>query len=318
MKVETEPERSVACMRQKSFVVREVRAGMQSMPQSPAAAPFTARLASFCLMVQVGWVAPVSGAAPGSDWVQPMQRVHARFTGTSGTFALFGDSITYSLAFWAPLQWEPKGLDPVTSRAHQRVKGHMKPECWRQWRGPDFGNEGRMTIRWADANVDRWLRKLNPEAAVIMFGSNDVDQMDAAEYELKTREVVRRCLTNGTVVLLTTMPPRSGRFEKSRQFAEVARKLAREERVPLVDYFAAILERRPDDWDGALPQFKGAAGDEYQVPTLIARDGVHPSNPRQFSDYSETSLRNNGFALRNDLTLRAYAAVVEKVLQPAQ
>jgi hypothetical protein len=247
-----------------------------------------------------------------------MKKVHARFTGHPGTFALFGDSISVSLAFWAPLEWEPRGMSPALSRAHQQVKRFMKPECWRQWRGPAHGNEGRMTIRWAHANVDRWLQNLNPEVAVILFGSNDVGELEPAEYEQKTREVVSRCLTNGTIVLLTTMPPRSGRFEKSKQFAEVVRKLAREQQVPLVDYFAAILERRSDDWDGALPQFKNAPGDEYQVPTLIARDGVHPSNPRQFADYSDASLRNNGFALRNSLTLTAYAAVIEQVLRPTK
>jgi lysophospholipase L1-like esterase len=132
-----------------------------------------------------------------------------------------------------------------------------------------------------DENVDAWLTRLNPEVAVIMFGSNDVGQMDANEYEQKTREVVQRSLKNGTVVLLTTAPPRSGRVEKSKQFADAVRKIAREEKLPLIDYFGEILTRRPDDWDGSLPQFKASPGDEYQVLTLIARDGVHPSNPKQ-------------------------------------
>lgn len=118
--------------------------------------------------------------------------------------------------------------------------------------------------------------------------------------------------------LLTTMPPHSGRWEKSRQFAAIARQVARDEHVPLVDYFAAIFERRPDDWDAALPQFKNTPGDVYQAPTLISRDGVHPSNPRQFSDYSDASLRCNGFALRNHLTLIACAEVIESALQPAK
>jgi hypothetical protein len=275
-------------------------------------------LAWLCLVWLVAWALPSPAASQHADWIEPMKQVHARFTGNRGTLALFGDSITVSLAFWAPLEWEPKAMNPAMAHAHQRVKSFMKSECWRQWRGPAFGNEGRMTIRWAHANVDRWLQELNPEVAMIMFGSNDVGELDAMEYEQKTREVVRSCLTNGTVVLLTTMPPRSGRLEKSKQFAEAVRKVAREERVPLVDYFAAILERRPDDWDGALPQFKQVPGDEYQVPTLIARDGVHPSNPRQFSDYSDASLRQNGFALRNYLTLLTYAALIENVLQPAK
>jgi len=264
------------------------------------------------------WTASCLAADPGADWIEPMKRVHGRFSGNPGTLALFGDSITVSLAFWAPLEGNPKAMDPALTRAHQSVKAYMKRECWRQWRGPAYGNESRMTIRWAHTNVDHWLKQLNPEVAVIMFGSNDVGELGAGEYEQKTRDVVRRCLTNGTIVLLTTMPPHSGRLEKSKQFADIARKVAFEEHVPLVDYFAAILERRPDDWDGALPQFKQSPGDDYQVPTLISRDGVHPSNPSKFSDYSEVSLRHHGFALRNYVTLLAYASVIEQVLPPAK
>ena len=43
-------------------------------------------------------------------WLEPMKKVHARFTGTPGTFAQFGDSITVSMAFWAPLRGEPKNM----------------------------------------------------------------------------------------------------------------------------------------------------------------------------------------------------------------
>ena len=175
-----------------------------------------------------------------------------------------------------------------------------------------------MTIRWAHQNVARWLKEMNPETVTIMFGSNDVGQMDVEEYERRTREVVRHCLTNGTVVILSAMPPRSHRMDEGWQFMEAARKVARGERVPLINYFAEILKRRPEDWDGSLPQFQGA-GSEYQVLTLIARDGVHPSNPSQYAnDFSDEALRNNGYSLRNHLTLLAYADVIEKVLHPAR
>ena len=248
-----------------------------------------------------------------------MRNVHARFTGTNGTFAQFGDSISVTMAFWTPLQGEPKNMSVEIASAHSRVKTYQKPECWNKWKGPAFGNQGSMTIRWAHENVDAWLTKLNPEAAVIMFGSNDVGQMDVNEYEEKTRAVVQRCLRNGTVVLLTTAPPCSGRVEKSGQFADAVRKIAREEKVPLIDYYGEILTRRPDDWDGSLPQFKASPGDEYQVPTLIARDGVHPSNPKQHAnDFSGEGLRRNGFALRNYLTLKVYGDVIDQVLQRAK
>ena len=256
--------------------------------------------------------APRADAVP--DWVEPMKAVRARFTGRPGTFACFGDSITVSMAFWAPLRGEPKNMPPEMAEAHALVKSYMEPDCWAKWKGPAYGNTGAMTIRWAHENVDKWLKQHNPEVALIMFGTNDLGQLDLKEYEEKTRAVVDRCLANGTIVILSTIPPRSGQLDKARQFADAVRRVARDKRVPLVDYFAEILKRRPDDWDGTLPQFKGTPGDEYQVPTLLARDGVHPSNPRTHQDYSAESLRSNGYALRNYLTLLAYADVIRRVV----
>jgi lysophospholipase L1-like esterase len=262
-------------------------------------------------------VALYPAASAGDDappWAAPMRDVRARFTGTPGTLALFGDSITVSLAFWAPLRGEPKGMSDPMAAAHALVKEYLRPECWDKWRGPKYGNNGSMTIRWAHEHVDQWLKDLNPEVAVILFGTNDLGELQLKEYEAKTDAVVKRCLKNGTVVILTTPPPRSGLLEKSRQFAEGLRRVARDNRVPLIDYHAEILQRRPDDWDGTLAKFRAEKASEYDVPTLIAGDGVHPSNPQAHRDYSEASLRSNGYALRSYLTLLAYADVVRQVL----
>jgi hypothetical protein len=245
-----------------------------------------------------------------------MKAVHAKFKGTPGTVAHFGDSISVSKAYWTPLAYEPKGLDEAMKKAHAEVKKYVRPECLKEWKGGDYGNEGSMTIRWAHDNVDGWLKKRNPEVVVLMFGTNDLTQVPLKEYTEKTGEVVARCLKNGTVVILTTPPPRSGKAKEAKQFADAVREIARTHKVPLIDYHAEILKRRPDDWDGALPKFKDAPGDEYQVPTLIARDGVHPSNPKKYAEYTEEGLRHNGYVLRNYLTLKAYAEVLRTVLQP--
>jgi lysophospholipase L1-like esterase len=246
-----------------------------------------------------------------------MKKVHARFSGTPGTFAHFGDSITVTMAFWSPLAYaDPKTLPPDLARDHRLVKGYLRPECWSKWKGPEYGNQGSMTIRWADENVDRWLRKLNPEVVLILFGTNDLGQLDLKEYRDKTAAVVERCLKNGSVVILTTLPPRSGQLDKCRQFAEAVRQVGKEKNVPVIDYFAEILKRRPDDWDGSLPQFKDVPGGEYQVPTLVARDGVHPSYPKKYPGYSEEALAHNGYALRSALTLTAYADVIRRAVGP--
>ena len=95
------------------------------------------------------------------------------------------------------------------------------------------------------------------------------------------------------------------------------RRIARELKVPLTDYHAEILKRRPQDWDGASEKFKAFRG--FDVPTLIARDGVHPSNPTKFrNDYSPAGLKHNGFVLRNYLALMMYAEVIRHVLQEKQ
>jgi lysophospholipase L1-like esterase len=127
---------------------------------------------------------------------------------------------------------------------------------------------------------------------------------------------VKRCLDNGTIVILSTIPPRSGKLDQARQFSDVDKKIAADMKLPLVDFFGECLKRRPDDWDGTLAKFNDGNKDGYDVATLISKDGVHPSNPKKFSgDYSEEGLRSSGFVLRNYLTLIAYADVIQKTLK---
>jgi hypothetical protein len=272
----------------------------------------TAALSLLVGAALAGSAAEAQAAESDDAWVASMKAVHEKFDGRRGSFAQFGDSITVSRAFWFGLRYAPKNTSAEMARALDLVKGYMLEECW-DWKGPEFGSQGRMTIRWAHQNVDKWLQDLNPEVALMMFGTNDLGSLDLAEYETKTREVVRKCLDNGTIVILSTPPPKHGQAEKAAAFADAVRRIAREMQLPLTDYHAEILKRRPDDWDGASDQFRQYQG--YDVPTLIARDGVHPSNPQKYAnDYSDQALHNNGFSLRNYLALLQYAQVIDKVL----
>jgi hypothetical protein len=91
-----------------------------------------------------GWI----GADNELEWVEAMRRVHQKFSGQKGTFAQFGDSITVTMAFWVPLPYARKNAPPEMERAFQIVNTYMRPECWR-WKGPEFGNEGGKTVKWA-------------------------------------------------------------------------------------------------------------------------------------------------------------------------
>jgi hypothetical protein len=66
-----------------------------------------------------------------------------------------------------------------------------------------------------------------------------------------------------------------------------------------VDYYGAMIRRRPNTW--------------YR--TLIIGDGVHPSFPEGLQrDFRESSgLRDSGFTLRNFLALQAVLAVQDRI-----
>ncbi|MDP7289459.1 MAG: GDSL-type esterase/lipase family protein [Phycisphaerae bacterium] len=256
-------------------------------------------------------VASAVGEKPA--WVAAMKKTHAKFTGKSGTFAHFGDSITYSLAFWSSLQWRPGQADAEFEASRQWVLKYMHKDCWRGWKGPKYGNLSGKTVAWANSNVDGWLKKLNPEVVLIMFGTNDLRGVSIEKYEAGLRKLTQRCLDNGSVVILSTIPPRSGKAAKAAEYAKVARKIAKELKVPLSDFHAEVMKRRPDDWDGSAAKFKGYK--TYEVPTLIAGDGVHPSNPKKWrKDFTADGLKHNGFNLRSYIMLNAYVEVMDKVL----
>jgi len=245
--------------------------------------------------------------------IEALKKVHSKFSGRRGTFACFGDSITLTMAFWSSLPYANKNIPPEMDGALKNVRDYMLPECWQEWKGSGYGNEGSTTIRWAFDNIEQWIDALNPETALIMFGTNDLHSMEIDEYQAKMRYVVQKCLDNGTIAILTTIPPRSGYAEKSARFAEVIRQISSEFSIPLIDYHAEILERQPEDWDGSSGKFGQWEG--YDVPAPISRDGVHPSYPQKYQgDYSEEALAKSGYNLRNYLTLIKYAEMIKTVL----
>ena len=187
----------------------------------------------------------------------------------SGFLVDGGDSVTVWTttaldleAFWSPLAYQPKNMPPDMAKALTLVKANMKEECWSKWKGPDFGSNGSMTIRWAHDNVDKWLSKHNPETVLIMFGTNDLGQLQLKEYEDKTRAVVQRCLKNGTVVILSTIPPRHVNLEQARQYAAAVHKVAAEEKgsgVRVTSIYPGevntpILDQRPQPVSDELRQ----------------------------------------------------------------
>ncbi len=258
----------------------------------------------------------------GEYWVEPMRAVHKRFKGKPGTLAQYGDSITVTMAYLASYGWsgkiDAKNMTPQVQREAERVEKYADLSLWRKWKGGQWGNTGMMKSDWLFRNIDGWQKKMEPEAAVIMFGTNDIGGLWPPEYTENMAASLRRMMAGGTVPMLTSIPPanKSGHYEYWLAALSIAHGL----KVPLIDYYAEIIRRRPDDWNGRLEKFKEyrqRGKDGYQVPTLVSADGTHPSNPKQWlKDFSEEALSHNGFVLRDYMTIRMYAKIIEKVLQP--
>jgi hypothetical protein len=250
------------------------------------------------------------------DYAEAMKKVHAKFTGTPGTLAMFGDSITAAREFWSPLKEPGKNMSPQMRKDYDLVRSYMKDECW-SWKGKQYGHEGGKASKWILDNADQWLKDLKPEVVVILVGSNDMDLKVAPEQGLKDWEQnltdsVKKCLDNGSIVILCTIPPRASR--RCDVYNERVLKLAATLKLPVTDYAGQILTRRPDDWDGSAPQFREKY-EKTEVPTLISGDGEHPSCPKAFAnDYSEEALKTHGYGLRTYLTLTTYAQVLRKVI----
>lgn len=128
------------------------------------------------------------------------------------------------------------------------------------------------------------LRLLRPSVALIMFGTNDLEEFSAVEFRRSLASVARRVSGAGTIPVISTIPPRAQpRFSPrvERFNAEIAA-LAENRALPLWNFWRQMT------WPG-VPH-SGLSG-----------DGVHPSvlcPPCTAVDFRPGGLRY-GYAARN-------------------
>lgn len=243
-----------------------------------------------------------SDATAEPAWVKPMRKVHTGFKGQPGYVAQLGDSITYSMAFWTPIDWdEPQQY--IT-----KDDGLPKTPPGKRWRdviqgerdkGPKYGNYSGWTVQNVLALIDSVLETNKPEMAIIMVGTNDISGGSVPKtYEADLEKVVEKCLAAHCVPILNTIPPRRGHEKAVREINQIIKGVTQKHHVPLVDYHAEILKRRSNDsWQG----------------TLISADGVHPTGGKT-NVYTEENLKNCGYALRNWSNFLAVREVYFRVL----
>ena len=230
-------------------------------------------------------------SAAEEPWVAAMKAVHATGIAQKGSVSQIGDSITYSKAFLAGIAW-----GEAKAREWEALK-RLTAKDFNERKGEAHANYSGWTAADGLAKVPAVLAAEKPEIAVIMYGTNDVrKQVALADYEKNLMAIVGHCLKAGCIPIISTIPPQLGQDAPVQSFNAVIKRIAAEAKIPLIDFYAEIVQRQPGtSWNG----------------TLLGKDDVHPSGGNNF-DFSEGNLKVCGYALRNYLTCRALRQVMEQ------
>lgn len=238
------------------------------------------------LLVSLSWAQEVKApAAP--PWQEPMKKLHADFKGTPGYVSQFGDSITYSMAFWSVMSW----ADPSTYLKDDGLPKKPKDKRWQDVilgsrdKEAENGNYSGWRVGDVLGVIDKVLAAKKPEMAIIMIGTNDISGGKVpADYQPGLEKIVQKCLDAKCIPILNTIPPRKGQMPAVEEANKIVKATAEKFKVPLVDYCAEILARQPGEaWLGTL---------------IDGGDGVHPTGGKN-EVYTEENLKVSGYALRN-------------------
>ncbi|HET7119792.1 MAG TPA: SGNH/GDSL hydrolase family protein [Solirubrobacterales bacterium] len=234
-----------------------------------------------------------------------------RFGNRPGVFAKIGDSITASPSFLQALACQTPRLGNWSE-----LRGTLEffattavPPGAEEARCPVSNSYSRLGVaavkgwRAADAlapleappecqglpAITCELRLLHPSVALIMFGTNDLEDFTAVQFRRDLARVTRLVSSAGTIPVVSTIPPR-----RTWPFSQRVARFNEE--------IAALAENR------ALPLWNFWR--EMTGPGVPARglseDGVHPSSlcpPCTAIDFRPAGLRQ-GYALRNLGALR--------------
>jgi hypothetical protein len=298
-----------------------------------------ARRAALLALALLALGAVVSHESVGAEWeelpVVPalgpavlghLEKVASRgetYGNSPGVFAKIGDSITASPSFLRALACRRPRLG-----AWSELRGTL--EFFSQTSVPRGGEEALCPVsnsysRLGVAAVGGWravdalspresfpecqglpavsceLQLLRPSVALIMFGTNDLEDFTAVRFRRDLARLARLVSSAGTIPVISTIPPRAQpRFSRrvARFNAEIAA-LAENRALPLWNFWRQM----------AGPGVPGSG---------LSRDGVHPSAlcpPCTAVDFRPGGLRY-GYALRNLGALRVLDRLRRQVASP--
>ncbi len=256
----------------------------------------------------------------GYDYGPAMKKVAAKFKGTPGVVLHLGDSITYANPYsqWARYGKGKTEQDKAICR-WMHVGEKNDKDGWHLCSVDR--PRGRSETAASGIRVDQYLqgnfrglpsleaviKKYKPQMVVLMLGTNDASAgRKVQDFDADISKAIDIILSHGTIPILSTIPPHPGRRELAESYNKALRRIARDRKIPLIDFEKEILKRRPKDWNG----------------TLLGKNDVHPTARRggttPASAPTEENLSNSGYLLRGWLSVQKIAEVKSKVLDARQ
>lgn len=264
-------------------------------------------------------VASMSAAEPGPmpeawDYARTMKKVAARFSGTEGVVIHVGGSMTIANPYgtW-PRSGAGKTPEDTAILKWMHTEAKDKRDGWWLCRTElehyrahtaESGLKSGMLLKGGRRGLPplaKLLAEFKPRMVTIECGIYDVeDNVPLDEYRKNMAAALDLILEAGAIPVLNTIPPFKAQMERTKQFNEALRSLAKERGIPVIDLEKEVLTRRPDDWFGMLM-------DRIHL-TANQTGGKVNAEP------TEENLRKSGYQLRGWLTVRKIAEIKKRVL----
>lgn len=250
----------------------------------------------------------------GWDYVAPMKKVAAKFNGQEGVVLHVGGSMTIANPYgtWAR-SGKGKTADDVAILKWMHTEAKDKTDGWWLCRTElehyraytsESGLKSAMLLQGGKRGLpklEKILDDYKPRMVTIECGIYDVeDNVPLDDYAKNMAKALDLILDHGSIPILNTIPPFKAQLERTKQFNDKLRALAKERGIPVIDLEKEIFTRRPDDWFGSLMD---------RIHLTAAQTGGSPA-----AEPTPENLRKSGYQLRGWLTVRKVAEVKGRVL----
>jgi gluconolactonase len=248
------------------------------------------------------------------DYTAAMKKVAAKFCGNEGVVIHVGGSMTIANPYgtW-PRSGKGKTPEDTAILKWMHTEAKDKTDGWWLCRTElehyraytsESGLKSAMLIdggRRGLPTLGKMLDEYKPRMVTIECGIYDVEDGVTLEvYRKNMGKVLDLILARGAIPVLNTIPPFKAQLERTKQFNDALRELAKERSCPLLDLEREIFTRRPDDWFGTL------------VDRIHLTAGQTGGNPG--AEPTAENLRKSGYQLRGWLTVRKIAEIKRRVL----